>query len=161
MQWPPDVTGLSLPQVRRLQGAIDLGLAKAHLVRLQASSVRERIAAHEVVEFYEACLKACRFAVQRHRRDVGWRHLRPASSRPAPRPRTAGNPTLASTLSHSGRPERFSAGLAGKAAGVAGVEPPPLKGQGWPAPVRAGSATVWQGRSGNALPLPSDAEAHP
>jgi hypothetical protein len=114
-----------------------------------------------VVEFYEACLTACRLAVQRHRRDTGWRHLRPTSSRPAPRRPTAGNPTLASTLSHSAEPGRASAGPAGKAAGVAGVEPPPLEGHGWPASARAGSAAVAPGRSQNAERVGQETAASP
>jgi hypothetical protein len=153
MQWPPVVSGLPLATVRRLQGAIDLELDTARRIRAKAVSTRELLAAHEVVAFYEACLQACRNAVQRLRREAGWPNLGAASPRFRPRPPSAGNCAHAASGS--------VAAPAAAEPGVSGAKPLTVMGQGWPASSRAGSAAGEVLRSDNALPPSSDAEGHP
>lgn len=141
MAWPPTLTGISLEQLRRLQGAADVQLAKALTIRAKAASTFELLAAHEVVEFYRQVIAACRRARAAHARATGWHRPTRATS---PRRDAAPSPT------HADAPPRTPARAAGAGGGrgVAGVKPPPGMGHGWPASGSgAGSAAALSGRN--------------
>jgi hypothetical protein len=123
MSWPPSLTGLPLAQVRRVQGAADVALDRAKAIRANASSLRELLAAAEVVVFYETIIAACRCEATRRKRLPPWRAVRvqgvgrgrPQGPRP---PRIAALlrfPALQSRMGH-GRP---ASSCAGSAAGSA------------------------------------------
>ena len=144
MHWPPDLAGLTLNTLRRLQGAAQLEHANAQDIRARASTLLERLAASEVLRFYGECIDACRAAIAAHRRRAGW----PEYQRPA-------SPSHRRSTSPSRLPGRgvtaqsVSEGPSAVRLGVAGVLPPPVMGHGRPAFTRAGSAATNLPQSGN------------
>lgn len=145
-------TAMSFDLLRRLQGEFEVRLCELQAERVQAGTVRELVNSAQVLQMLQEAVDHCRSLIRAKRRTAGWGHLhspaRPGACLPSP--------VLA------GRDAPVSLAVAGTAAdvGVTGAKPL-VMGQGWPAPVRAGSAARSPGRSGNEIPLPQEAAAHP
>lgn len=135
-----DLHGVSFDTLRRLKGAFEVMLADARAIQREAATVREMVAAVSVVHQLEEAVSSCRDALQRKRREVGWRRSQQMRAEErASLPARGGNPDTDGT-ERQRRP------------GVSGAQPLTAMGHGWPA-----SAS----RAGSAAPLPGRSEATP
>lgn len=137
IQWP----GLTTLTVLRLKGEIERRLFEAKGIRAKASSVREMVAATEVIHQLEEWLALAVEHLAAIKRERGW-------------------PTWY-TVSAGGETPPPDGRSASDGPGVAGAAPPPVTGQGRPAFVRAGSAADAPGRSGDSGKAPTKAPLHP